>query len=78
MKLPSDETPANMNGEGYISDEYEDHLEMMPPPIRDGDFSEYMWMENEEEFNSQVRISISCETVRFHFHLPSLNLLTSI
>ena len=53
MKLPSDESP-NMNGEGYVSDEY-DQLEMVPPPIRDGDFSEYMWMENEEEFNSQVR-----------------------
>lgn len=53
MKLPTDETPSNMNGDGYLSDEY-DQLEMMPAPIRDGDFSEYMWMENEEEFNSQV------------------------
>lgn len=53
MKLPSDEIPPNMNGEGFMSDEF-DQLEMMPAPIRDGDFSEYMWMENEEEFNSQV------------------------
>ncbi len=54
MKLPSDENTGNMNGDGYLSDEY-DQIEMMPAPIRDGDFSEYMWMENEEEFNSQVR-----------------------
>lgn len=54
MKIPSDETPENhTNGDGYISDDYE-QLEMAPAPIRDGDFSEYMWMENEEEFNSQV------------------------
>lgn len=53
MKLPTDETPQNMNSDGYLSDEY-DQLEMIPAPIRDGDFSEYMWMENEEEFNSQV------------------------
>lgn len=24
-------------------------------PTQDGDFSEYMWMENEEEFDKQVR-----------------------
>lgn len=54
MKIPSDETPQNhTNGDGYISDDYE-QLEMAPAPIRDGDFSEYMWMENEEEFNTQV------------------------
>lgn len=52
MKLPSDETPSNhLNGDDYLSDEYE---ELIPAPITNGDFSEYMWMENEEEFDSEV------------------------
>lgn len=53
MKLPSDETPDPTNEDGYLSDDY-DPIEIMPAPIRDGDFSEYEWMEHEEEFNSQV------------------------
>lgn len=35
------------NGNGNV-DEY------VPPPAEDTDFSEYMWMENEEEFDKEV------------------------
>lgn len=35
-------TPANGNGADF------------PAPVQDADFSEYMWMENEEEFDKEV------------------------
>lgn len=72
MKLPSDETPDPTNGDGYLSDEY-DQIEMMPAPIRDGDFSEYEWMEHEEEFDSQVLFS----TIRNHDCFRISNILAS-
>lgn len=31
------------------------------PPVEDSDFSEYMWMENEEEFDKEVSLyTINC------------------
>ncbi|XP_022915110.1 polyadenylate-binding protein-interacting protein 2 [Onthophagus taurus] len=63
MKVP----PTNINGfeaysdEAYISDGITNHLtiangtvEEYSPPVQDSDFSEYMWMENEEEFDKEV------------------------
>ena len=58
--------PANMNGfESYDDEAYFPDVGHMPasngngveeysPPVQDSDFSEYMWMENEEEFDKAV------------------------
>lgn len=50
MKLPEESV---LNDEFYFSDDLDDSS---PPssPVRDGDFSEYMWMEHEDEFDSAV------------------------
>ncbi|XP_022184138.1 polyadenylate-binding protein-interacting protein 2 isoform X1 [Nilaparvata lugens] len=56
--------PTNSSGNGYygsetippyLSDGSENgHQDDLDSPALDGDFSEYMWMENEEEFDKQV------------------------
>lgn len=61
--------PTTMNGfetyddEPYFSEGIPNHVpvtnggaEEYNPPVQDSDFSEYMWMENEEEFDKEVRI----------------------
>lgn len=60
MKLP---TNSSSNGyyahesniSAYIPDSSDNgHQDDLDSPTLDGDFSEYMWMENEEEFDKQV------------------------
>ncbi|KRT81973.1 hypothetical protein AMK59_5542, partial [Oryctes borbonicus] len=59
--------PTTMNGfetyddEPYFSEGIPNHVavtngtvEEYSPPVQDSDFSEYMWMENEEEFDKEV------------------------
>lgn len=59
--------PTTMNGfetyddEPYFSEGIPNHgpitngaVEEYSPPVQDTDFSEYMWMENEEEFDKEV------------------------
>lgn len=61
MKLPlSDPTMPATNGSGNGYYGQNNHavvviMEQPPPdPVENGDFSEYFWMENEEEFDKQV------------------------
>ncbi|CAD6208787.1 GSCOCG00003595001-RA-CDS [Cotesia congregata] len=56
MKIPN-----SGSGNGYYGHEsgvisYLDHVEQEidPPAGENGDFAEYLWMENEEEFDKQV------------------------
>lgn len=51
-------TPANSNS-----------IDDCDSPSVDGDFSEYLWMENEEEFDKQVRFSYFAATVVHGFGL---------
>lgn len=43
----NDGIPVHGNGANVVVDDYS-------PPPEDPDFSEYMWMENEEEFDKEV------------------------
>ncbi|XP_034244067.1 uncharacterized protein LOC117646877 [Thrips palmi] len=62
MKLPTSETSApSLNagsGNGYYGQNNHTVMVILAPPSPDpaqnGDFSEYFWMENEEEFDRQV------------------------
>jgi hypothetical protein len=40
-------------------------------PTLDGDFSEYMWMENEEEFDKQVSCLMECKSVVMYIYVSS-------
>ncbi|XP_050433628.1 polyadenylate-binding protein-interacting protein 2B [Adelges cooleyi] len=61
MKVPKEES-KEQNNENTINDDdnesipYDDdsNADSIDQPTRDGDFSEYMWMENQEEFDLQV------------------------
>lgn len=58
MKVPpnqAEEQIVNNSVDGNNADS-DDGLNDVPPhsPSREGDFSEYMWMENEEEFEEQI------------------------
>lgn len=53
--------PTGGSGNGYYGHESSviaylenDEIENEAPNAADNDFSEYMWMENEEEFDKQV------------------------
>lgn len=77
MKVPKEESKEQhndntLNDDDNLSNPYdtESNSDSIDPPTRDGDFSEYMWMENQEEFDLQVfiyRLLFSCWI--FH-HLP--------
>lgn len=61
MKLPTSETNApsihSGSGNGYYGQNNTVMVILAPPspdPAQNGDFSEYFWMENEEEFDRQV------------------------
>jgi len=66
MKVPKEESKeqnndTTLNDDDNLSNPYdtESNSDSIDPPTRDGDFSEYMWMENQEEFDLQVHILIS-------------------
>lgn len=67
MKLPEESV---LNDEFYFSDDLDDSS---PPssPVRDGDFSEYMWMEHEDEFDSAVSNNFY-DSYFFFFNLISV------
>lgn len=61
MKVPKEDTKEQnndntLNEDDNLSNPYdtESNSDSIDPPTRDGDFSEYMWMENQEEFDLQV------------------------
>lgn len=65
--------PTNGSGNGYYGHEtgitsyMDNNLDtepevQNPQGIGDGDFSEYLWMENEEEFDKQVFITYKVNT----------------
>lgn len=61
MKVPKEESKEQnndntLNDDDDMSNPYdtESNADSIDPPTRDGDFSEYMWMENQEEFDLQV------------------------
>ncbi|CAI6344674.1 unnamed protein product [Macrosiphum euphorbiae] len=61
MKVPKEESKEQnndntLNDDDNLSNPYdtESNSDSIDPPTRDGDFSEYMWMENQEEFDLQV------------------------
>lgn len=61
MKVPKEDTKEQssdntLNEDDDLSNPYdtESNSDSIDPPTRDGDFSEYMWMENQEEFDLQV------------------------
>jgi len=57
MKIPTN----GVNQEGgipYLSDGDDNSGDDADSPDRNGDFSEYLWMENEEEFDTQVIIGL--------------------
>jgi len=63
MKVPKEESKEQhndntLNDDDNLSNPYdtESNSDSIDPPTRDGDFSEYMWMENQEEFDLQVYI----------------------
>jgi hypothetical protein len=63
MKVPKEESKEQnndntLNDDDNLSNPYdtESNSDSIDPPTRDGDFSEYMWMENQEEFDLQVNI----------------------
>lgn len=43
--------PANAPAQNGAAEEY-------VPPVENSDFSEYMWMENEEEFDKEVSCTL--------------------
>lgn len=62
MKVPKEESKDQnndntVNEDDSLSNPYDSESndsDSIDPPTRDGDFSEYMWMENQEEFDLQV------------------------
>lgn len=62
MKLPTEASaPASAagSGNGYYGQNNHNNVMLIlappsPDPAQNGDFSEYFWMENEEEFDRQV------------------------
>lgn len=61
MKVPKEDSKEQnndntLNDDDNLSNPYdtESNSDSIDPPTRDGDFSEYMWMENQEEFDLQV------------------------
>ncbi|VVC42253.1 Ataxin-2, C-terminal [Cinara cedri] len=61
MKVPKEDIKEQnndntLNEDDNMSNPYdtESNSDSIDPPTRDGDFSEYMWMENQEEFDLQV------------------------
>ncbi|XP_050544640.1 polyadenylate-binding protein-interacting protein 2 [Daktulosphaira vitifoliae] len=61
MKVPKEES-KEQNNDNTVNDDDNDsnpydadsNSDSVDQPTRDGDFSEYMWMENQEEFDLQV------------------------
>ena len=74
MKIPADDdyntTQDNTTTYSLISDHSDSSSasEETDPPTLDGDFSEYMWMENEEEFEKQVYITFSIIIIIIKVH----------
>lgn len=66
MKVPpnqSEEQIVNNSVDGNNADS-DDGLNDAPhSPSREGDFSEYMWMENEEEFEEQIMLQLEEEAL---------------
>ncbi|XP_046458146.1 polyadenylate-binding protein-interacting protein 2-like [Daphnia pulex] len=66
MKVPpnqSEEQIVNNSVDGNNADS-DDGLNDGPhSPSREGDFSEYMWMENEEEFEEQIMLQLEEEAL---------------
>ena len=65
MKIPN-----GSSGNGYYGHEgnvisYGDNEVHQMEPTPDSDFSEYMWMENEEEFDKEVSLSIFTKSFYF-------------
>lgn len=64
MKVPKEESKEQTTDNTLNDDDddmtnpydTESNSDSIDPPTRDGDFSEYMWMENQEEFDLQVLI----------------------
>lgn len=62
MKVPKEESKEQTTDNTLNDDDddmtnpydTESNSDSIDPPTRDGDFSEYMWMENQEEFDLQV------------------------
>lgn len=57
MKVPPNQSDDHIisNPIDNISSDSDDGLNDLPhSPSREGDFSEYLWMENEEEFEEQI------------------------
>lgn len=84
MKVPKEESKEQnndntVNEDDNLSNPYdtESNSDSIDPPTRDGDFSEYMWMENQEEFDLQVLLFIL--TIKCIFlNLPLLYCIISI
>lgn len=54
MKIPTGSSGNGYYGHDVNLELFIDNGEPETPPVVDNDFSEYMWMENEEEFDKQV------------------------
>lgn len=86
MKLPTEPSAPSINagsGNGYYGQNNHTVMVILAPPSPDpaqnGDFSEYFWMENEEEFDRQVRklyvisnppslICVKCNSIIVIYH----------
>lgn len=72
MKIPTSGSGNGYYGHesslGYVSpdDSENGHQDDLDSPTLDGDFSEYMWMENEEEFDKQVMQQLEEEALMEH------------
>lgn len=83
MKVPKEESKEQnndntLNEDDNLSNPYdtESNSDSIDPPTRDGDFSEYMWMENQEEFDLQViTTSIYTKVIKLYVELFSCNQL---
>jgi hypothetical protein len=66
MKVPpnqSEEQIVNNSVDGNNADSDDGLNEAPHSPSREGDFSEYMWMENEEEFEEQIMLQLEEEAL---------------
>jgi len=66
MKVPPNQSEEQIvnNSVDVNNEDSDDGLNDAPhSPSREGDFSEYMWMENEEEFEEQIMLQLEEEAL---------------
>jgi len=65
---PSNIYSSHESSAGYLSSDNSEsgHQEEMNSPTADNDFSEYLWMENEEEFDKQILQQLEEEALMEH------------